>query len=121
MHTWTMNLAGAAWYKSSRSAGNGNCVEVAVLDEAVAGQGFDGSQWPWYSSSHPSSGAPSWPMRRMASSISAEKVHTLPDRQRVAAVVLDFVAAASASNQGLPPPGPTHQMALAAGLASGSS
>lgn len=31
-----LNLAGAAWYKSSRSSGNGNCVEVAVLDEAVA-------------------------------------------------------------------------------------
>jgi Domain of unknown function (DUF397) len=31
-----LNLAVAAWHKSSRSSGNGNCVEVAVLDEAVA-------------------------------------------------------------------------------------
>jgi hypothetical protein len=31
-----LNLAGAAWYKSSRSSGNGNCVEVAALGAAVA-------------------------------------------------------------------------------------
>jgi Domain of unknown function (DUF397) len=31
-----LNLASAVWHKSSRSSGNGNCVEVAVLDEAVA-------------------------------------------------------------------------------------
>jgi hypothetical protein len=31
-----LNLVGAAWRKSSRSSGNGNCVEVAFLDKAVA-------------------------------------------------------------------------------------
>lgn len=31
-----LNLTGAAWYKSSRSSGNGNCVEVAVIDDAIA-------------------------------------------------------------------------------------
>jgi Domain of unknown function (DUF397) len=31
-----LNLAEVAWHKSSRSSGNGNCVEVAILDEAVA-------------------------------------------------------------------------------------
>jgi hypothetical protein len=31
-----LNLADAAWRKSSRSSGNGNCVEVAFLDDAVA-------------------------------------------------------------------------------------
>ena len=31
-----LNLADAAWHKSSRSSGNGNCVEVAFLDDAVA-------------------------------------------------------------------------------------
>jgi hypothetical protein len=31
-----LNLTGAAWYKSSRSTGNGNCVEVAVIEDAVA-------------------------------------------------------------------------------------
>jgi hypothetical protein len=32
----TMDLTRAAWHKSSRSSGNGNCVEVAVVDDAVA-------------------------------------------------------------------------------------
>jgi len=32
----TVDLTRAAWQKSSRSSGNGNCVEVAVVDEAVA-------------------------------------------------------------------------------------
>lgn len=31
-----LNLTGAAWKKSSRSSGNGNCVEVAILTQAVA-------------------------------------------------------------------------------------
>jgi hypothetical protein len=31
-----LNLTDAAWRTSSRSSGNGNCVEVAVLDGAVA-------------------------------------------------------------------------------------
>ena len=31
-----VDLTRAAWHKSSRSSGNGNCVEVAVVDEAVA-------------------------------------------------------------------------------------
>lgn len=31
-----MDLSRAAWHKSSRSSGNGNCVEVAILDDAVA-------------------------------------------------------------------------------------
>ena len=31
-----IDLTRAAWHKSSRSSGNGNCVEVAVVDEAVA-------------------------------------------------------------------------------------
>jgi hypothetical protein len=31
-----MDLTRAAWHKSSRSSGNGNCVEVAILDDAVA-------------------------------------------------------------------------------------
>ena len=32
----TVDLTRAAWHKSSRSSGNGNCVEVAVVDDAVA-------------------------------------------------------------------------------------
>lgn len=32
----TVDLTRAAWHKSSRSSGNGNCVEVAVVDEVVA-------------------------------------------------------------------------------------
>jgi hypothetical protein len=32
----TIDLTRAAWHKSSRSSGNGNCVEVAVVDDAVA-------------------------------------------------------------------------------------
>jgi hypothetical protein len=31
-----MNLANAAWFKSSASTGNGNCVEDAILNVAVA-------------------------------------------------------------------------------------
>ncbi|GIH12387.1 DUF397 domain-containing protein [Rugosimonospora africana] len=31
-----MDLTRAAWHKSSRSSGNGNCVEVAILDDTVA-------------------------------------------------------------------------------------
>jgi hypothetical protein len=31
-----LDLTGAAWHKSSRSSGNGNCVEVAILDQAIA-------------------------------------------------------------------------------------
>ncbi len=31
-----MDLTRAAWHKSSRSSGNGNCVEVAILDDSVA-------------------------------------------------------------------------------------
>jgi hypothetical protein len=31
-----MDLSRAVWHKSARSSGNGNCVEVAVLDDAVA-------------------------------------------------------------------------------------
>jgi hypothetical protein len=31
-----MDLSRAAWHKSTRSSGNGNCVEVAMLDDAVA-------------------------------------------------------------------------------------
>jgi hypothetical protein len=31
-----LTLAGATWRTSSRSSGNGNCVEVAFLDRAVA-------------------------------------------------------------------------------------
>ncbi len=32
----TIDLTRAAWHKSSRSSGNGNCVEVAAVDDAVA-------------------------------------------------------------------------------------
>ena len=32
----TMDLTRAAWFKSTRSSGNGNCVEVAVVDDTVA-------------------------------------------------------------------------------------
>jgi hypothetical protein len=32
----TIDLTRAAWHKSSRSSGNGNCVEVAIVDNAVA-------------------------------------------------------------------------------------
>jgi Domain of unknown function (DUF397) len=31
----TMDLTRAAWHKSTRSSGNGNCVEVAVVDDTV--------------------------------------------------------------------------------------
>lgn len=31
-----MDLTNARWHKSSRSGGNGNCVEVAILGEGVA-------------------------------------------------------------------------------------
>lgn len=31
-----LDLTRAAWFKSTRSSGNGNCVEVAILDRAVA-------------------------------------------------------------------------------------
>jgi hypothetical protein len=32
----TIDLTNAPWHKSSRSTGNGNCVEVAVVADAVA-------------------------------------------------------------------------------------
>jgi hypothetical protein len=32
----TVDLTNAPWHKSTASTGNGNCVEVAVLDVAVA-------------------------------------------------------------------------------------
>jgi Domain of unknown function (DUF397) len=32
----TMDLTRAAWHKSTRSSGNGNCVEVAIGDDTVA-------------------------------------------------------------------------------------
>ena len=31
-----MDLTGASWFKSSKSAGNGQCVEVAFVDGDVA-------------------------------------------------------------------------------------
>lgn len=31
-----LDLTRAAWFKSTRSSGNGNCVEVAILDREVA-------------------------------------------------------------------------------------
>jgi hypothetical protein len=31
-----LDLTPAAWFKSTRSSGNGNCVEVAILDRGVA-------------------------------------------------------------------------------------
>jgi hypothetical protein len=31
-----MDLTGAKWFKSSRSSGNGACVEVAIVDDGVA-------------------------------------------------------------------------------------
>ncbi|GAB1644380.1 DUF397 domain-containing protein [Krasilnikovia sp. MM14-A1259] len=31
-----MDLAGAKWFKSSRSSGNGACVEVAIVGDGVA-------------------------------------------------------------------------------------
>lgn len=31
-----LDLTRAAWFKSTRSSGNGNCVEVAILDDGVA-------------------------------------------------------------------------------------
>jgi hypothetical protein len=30
-----LDLTRAAWFKSTRSSGNGNCVEVAILDRGV--------------------------------------------------------------------------------------
>ena len=32
----SIDLTHAPWHKSTRSTGNGNCVEVAILDVAVA-------------------------------------------------------------------------------------
>jgi hypothetical protein len=31
-----MDLSGAKWFKSSRSSGNGACVEIAIAEDGVA-------------------------------------------------------------------------------------
>src|SRR5262245_23391014 len=69
-------LAGAEWRKSSRSNGQGQCVEVAQLGTAVAVRDSKHPA-PRCSSSLPPSGPPSSPAPRRASSTSNRPRPTL--------------------------------------------